>query len=114
MRHGPNCVQTALCVSIGNPHQHMPACTLNSCHCPCSCGCLFDGFAGELCDEITETMCPNQCSGHGECITGFCKCHAGWYGTDCARKVAGEPMEPGTCGLKGGFSLGLGVAVGLK
>ncbi|KXZ54467.1 hypothetical protein GPECTOR_4g532 [Gonium pectorale] len=59
------------------------------------CACLFDGFAGELCDEVTETVCPNQCSGHGECDSGFCKCHAGWYGTDCARKVAGQPMEPG-------------------
>ncbi|GLI60030.1 hypothetical protein VaNZ11_002095 [Volvox africanus] len=60
-----------------------------------TCGCLFDGFSGPLCDEVTETMCPNQCSGHGECDSGFCKCHEGWYGTDCARKVAGQPMEPG-------------------
>ncbi|GFR49029.1 hypothetical protein Agub_g11051, partial [Astrephomene gubernaculifera] len=60
-----------------------------------NCGCMFDGFSGELCDEVTETMCPNQCSGHGECDSGFCKCHAGWYGTDCARKAAGLRTEPG-------------------
>ncbi|KAG2424862.1 hypothetical protein HYH02_015125 [Chlamydomonas schloesseri] len=40
-------------------------------------------------------MCVNQCSGHGDCDSGFCKCHPGWYGTDCARKAAGLPMEPG-------------------
>lgn len=41
--------------------------------CPHSCGCSFDGFAGPLCEEHTEMMCVNQCSGHGECIIGFCK-----------------------------------------
>ncbi len=60
-----------------------------------SCPCLFDGFSGPLCDEVTECMCVNQCSGHGECDSGFCKCHPGWYGTDCARRAAGLPVEPG-------------------
>jgi hypothetical protein len=39
--------------------------------------------------------CLSQCSGHGECVVGFCKCHAGWYGADCSRKVAGQPLEQG-------------------
>lgn len=60
-----------------------------------SCPCLFDGFSGPLCDEVTECMCVNQCSGHGECDSGFCKCHRGWYGTDCARRAAGLPLESG-------------------
>ncbi|KAG2486464.1 hypothetical protein HYH03_014911 [Edaphochlamys debaryana] len=59
------------------------------------CPCLFDGFSGPLCEEVTEAMCVNQCSGHGECDHGFCRCHAGWYGTDCARKAAGQATEPG-------------------
>ena len=48
-----------------------------------------------LCDVPTEQMCVNQCAGHGECVSGFCKCHQGWYGADCSRKVAGQEMEPG-------------------
>eukprot|EP00798_Chlamydomonas_sp_ICE-L_P001799 gene1799-33219_t len=47
--------------------------------------CMIDGLTGEYCDEIVESYCPNQCSGHGECVIGFCRCHPGWYGTDCAR-----------------------------
>jgi hypothetical protein len=39
--------------------------------------------------------CPNQCTAHGECVYGFCKCHEGWYGHDCSRKVAGKEMEQG-------------------
>jgi hypothetical protein len=54
-----------------------------------SCGCALDGRGGPLCDLPTESYCPNQCSGHGECLRGFCRCAQGWYGLDCAREVAG-------------------------
>jgi hypothetical protein len=37
----------------------------------------------------------NQCNGHGECLSGFCKCHDGWFGTDCANRQAGVPWTPG-------------------
>ena len=45
--------------------------------------------------QVLEMSCPSQCSGHGECLSGFCKCHEGWYGTECARRRAGMEMEPG-------------------
>lgn len=60
-----------------------------------SCGCGLDGFIGDNCDTPVEPTCPNQCSGHGICVTGFCKCYDGYYGTDCARIKAGMKWAPG-------------------
>ncbi|KAG2432503.1 hypothetical protein HXX76_008848 [Chlamydomonas incerta] len=59
------------------------------------CPCRLDGLQGELCDEAVEQTCTNQCSGHGECNQGFCKCHAGWYGVDCGLRRAGALPEMG-------------------
>lgn len=28
--------------------------------------------------------CVNNCSSHGDCDFGFCKCHVGYYGVDCS------------------------------
>jgi hypothetical protein len=56
------------------------------------CGCVMDGWDGPMCTLPTEQFCPNQCSGHGECDKGFCRCHAGWWGADCAERVRG--VEP--------------------
>ena len=28
--------------------------------------------------------CFNGCSGHGTCVHGWCRCDAGWFGTDCS------------------------------
>ncbi|KAG1665166.1 hypothetical protein FOA52_005547 [Chlamydomonas sp. UWO 241] len=58
------------------------------------CGCNLDGHDAPNCSHTYEMVCPNQCSARGECNLGFCKCHEGWYGTDCARKVAGAELEP--------------------
>ncbi|PSC76758.1 exostosin-like glycosyltransferase [Micractinium conductrix] len=59
------------------------------------CPCIMDGYWGPGCDEVRETYCPNQCNGHGECMTGFCKCHRGWWGHDCAYRTPGTPWTPG-------------------
>ena len=29
--------------------------------------------------------CPNQCSGHGNCIDSKCYCHNRWRGFDCSK-----------------------------
>jgi hypothetical protein len=66
-------------------------------HCPCRCLCVWDGQSGNNCELPTEVYCLNQCNGHGECLVGYCKCHQGWYGADCSRRVAGSegPTESG-------------------
>ncbi|KAG1678608.1 hypothetical protein FOA52_012615 [Chlamydomonas sp. UWO 241] len=58
------------------------------------CDCQVDNLDGRYCEIIKEAYCPAQCTGHGECNLGFCKCHTGWYGLDCSRKMAGSDMEP--------------------
>lgn len=48
------------------------------------CACLH-GFEGGSCGTaVIETLCVNQCSGHGRCKDGWCHCHAGWFGADCS------------------------------
>ncbi|PSC76174.1 exostosin-like glycosyltransferase [Micractinium conductrix] len=59
------------------------------------CQCIADGWGGPTCETPYEQFCPNQCNGHGECQGGFCKCHTGWYGQDCAFRTAGTPWTPG-------------------
>ncbi len=64
---------------------------------PCRCPCSWDGQSGKSCDLPTEQFCLSHCNGHGACLMGYCKCHEGWYGTDCSRRVAGRegPLESG-------------------
>lgn len=57
--------------------------------------CGYDGLLGEWCDTHVEHYCLLQCSGHGRCWHGFCKCYDGWYGADCSRRAKGLPIEPG-------------------
>ena len=70
-------------------------------HAACRCHCVTDGAAGPYCDMPTEMACNNQCSGHGDCWLGFCQCHAGYWGHDCAhRDPAVQPAPsggPGKC-----------------
>jgi len=42
-----------------------------------TCSISFDSYA--------DRICPNQCSGKGQCNTnGFCNCTAGYQGLDCS------------------------------
>lgn len=36
---------------------------------------------------LGQPPCPNNCSNHGTCTTGGCKCQAGYTGTDCSIKL---------------------------
>ena len=53
------------------------------------CPCYLDGMLGEFCDIPSEHFCANQCSGHGECYLGWCACHKGFFGHDCAYRLPG-------------------------
>lgn len=60
------------------------------------CLCYRDGRAGEFCDEEVEQTCFSQCNGRGECLHGYCKCHTGWHGIDCAHRSAdADESKPG-------------------
>lgn len=56
---------------------------------------MLDGWDGINCDQPYEATCPNSCSGYGRCVMGFCKCHEGHYGTDCAHVKEGHKQAPG-------------------
>merc|ERR1712216_59120 len=51
-----------------------------------SCQCV-DGFSGVDCSVgVLLFPCPNNCTGHGECLThpGYCTCVEGYTGIDCS------------------------------
>lgn len=54
------------------------------------CDCRLDGYKGRTCEIATEMSCISQCSGHGACKSGWCKCDEGYYGLDCAQRKAGS------------------------
>ena len=47
------------------------------------CVCV-DGAFGLACEHVCSNDCFNHCSGHGECVHGWCRCHPGWFGADCS------------------------------
>ena len=49
--------------------------------CQCNSQTLLDNCAAP-CESACEIF--NLCSGHGECVAGFCRCHHGHFGVDCS------------------------------
>ena len=44
----------------------------------------YENRQGAACDVPVRSFCVNQCSGQGECLSGFCRCEGGWTGVDCS------------------------------
>jgi Exostosin family len=59
------------------------------------CDCFLDGLLGDLCEVPVEHYCTSQCSGHGECYLGWCKCYKGYFGHDCAYRIDGIEWDEG-------------------
>lgn len=50
-----------------------------------------NGFMGDDCSKGIET-CPNDCSNHGLCVMGSCKCDSGYSGLDCSARIGGNTI----------------------
>mmetsp|Transcript_66343 Transcript_66343/g.209707 ORF Transcript_66343/g.209707 Transcript_66343/m.209707 type:complete len:649 (-) Transcript_66343:441-2387(-) len=50
------------------------------------CRCYW-GYFGPDCSNQREDSCFHACSGHGQCIGGFCKCDPGHWGIDCSSNL---------------------------
>lgn len=49
--------------------------------------CDFENVQGYAC-EVKRNVCPNQCSGRGECIDSYCHCDPPYWGIGCGRSKA--------------------------
>ncbi|XP_060080899.1 von Willebrand factor D and EGF domain-containing protein-like [Ylistrum balloti] len=53
-------------------------------------------------DELLQMSCPNNCSENGNCTSGLCICHDGFFGSDCSLERDSIPVVlPGgsTCSI---------------
>eukprot|EP00899_Mesostigma_viride_P017710 jgi/Mesvir1/25940/Mv20934-RA.1 len=70
---------------------------------PMTCACAR-GYDGQRCEQPCRFGCINACSGHGECLAGWCRCYKGWFGIDCSLpadasrypepRPVGSPLPP--------------------
>ena len=79
----PFCVARAHCAGIGC---HTECSGHGACDSSDQCQCdSFEGYKGDLCDELGCPGWPENCMGHGTCnkATGDCDCEPGYMGTAC-------------------------------
>ncbi|XP_043925520.1 teneurin-2 isoform X2 [Protopterus annectens] len=75
-----------------------PACSNHGVCVNGECLCT-PGWGGQNC-ELSRSLCPDQCSGHGTYITetGLCNCDPNWMGPDCSVEVCSVDCGThGTC-----------------
>ncbi|XP_013398006.1 mucin-17 [Lingula anatina] len=48
--------------------------------------------------ELTENLCPGNCSGNGTCVEGQCQCNSGLGGADCSTDLDAPPLVAGIPG----------------
>lgn len=75
------------------------------------CKCYTGQSAARFCEPISprgteSAFCLNQCSGRGECHTGYCHCKWGYHGADCSiRTVDGQRANNGTTSATGSYGV---------
>ena len=79
------------------------ACDKQTGQCVCT-----PGWSGVECNV---QLCPRECSHHGTCIEGVCKCNAGRVGEACEARDCSDPLcgghgacVQGVCVCDGGFT----------
>ncbi|XP_056011980.1 von Willebrand factor D and EGF domain-containing protein-like isoform X2 [Ostrea edulis] len=49
------------------------------------------GNGKTLVDVIMSLLCPQNCSGNGNCASGICECYGGFIGSDCSTRTSSPP-----------------------
>ena len=101
-------VDFAVAQKIGRGFPQTSARVVPVSECPESCNkngrCIQDDKGGKTCQCYSKTLLGNcktpckgactiynMCSGHGDCMAGFCRCHHGFFGVDCS--LSREQLE---------------------
>ena len=53
-----------------------------------------------LVDEISELLCPSDCSSNGKCINGSCVCNKDYTAEDCSVSIYQIPVISRSVNLK--------------
>merc|ERR1711968_39598 len=96
---GPSCqkqVSVSSCHGVGYYNAKNKSCTCKR------------GYGGAECGRVVPATCPDDCSGHGKCLTtiGVCDCDLGWKGESCAAENSPCPMANGQVCSGHGFCEG--------